>query len=614
MENQGNGTFDPRAIHQFVGQPIISQRESERAASDIRFVIEPANENRDAQNVNYVAPVSEQSNPSTIYDRGNSERLRDNCQDHARGSELLEFSESEVAGAGGWLDAPEMVKRLYAALEVSKDGKDFLPIDKLEAIVTKEAVEQELTRCRIPNASTLAQDICLQHKFQESYRTQYTSYQKIFAILVLMDEVQYISDFLNQRIRDSDLPLKEHKMGSTTCLVARHVEENPSSDYLLQTTKAWSVQNILSFGDQQWKVCAPFFARAENLGEKVHLYSLSTRDVLPFVSPGTDDQDNPQYLYQGTFSTVRRVKIHHAHHNFSVHRGNPGADFVVKEIIKVSPSSGYRESFAQEVHALKRFCQRNERYIIKLLATYEIDGTFHLLFPAADGNLMNHWEEYSSPETVPNSALWLVQECLGIAQALQKIHKFTYSPIFDTSFLAPADQSSRGIHGDIKPQNILWFKALPGHLQNDPAATPQDHVSEKASSSGLGYLQISDFGTVKFHRYISMRGNEIQVRGNTYRAPEADLPENLGSPALDVWAYGCLCLELITWYLRGEKGVCENFPKARQADEPRSSIEGYGGEDKFFIAKTNWLTGRQYSIVKPRVSEREAPYMDGSDV
>ncbi|OTB15693.1 hypothetical protein K445DRAFT_317973 [Daldinia sp. EC12] len=541
----------------------INQRELERSPlngsafnlpGDLAINIEPPSEAGNSQDAKSNASGHKNSNPSTIYDRGNSERLRDNrWENHLRYQQTPESSDRALAGTGSWSDTnePGMAKQLRDAMVDSADGKKFLPLDKLETIVTEEAVRNELAHTLDQISS--AQIICERQEILDKGRTQYTSYQKIFAILVLMGNL------------------------------------------------------IAFFESQQWFVCAPFFSRAEHLGEKVHLYQLSPHDILPFIK-GTDDRGNPAYLNHGFFSTVRRVKIHPAHHNFPIHRDNDGADFAVKEIIRIwdmneeeGDPRDYRRSFDQEVSALKRFCQRNERYIVKLLATYEINGRYHLVFPAADGNLMNHWEEHPEPERIP--ALWLAQESLGIAQALLKIHKYTYTPpgVTRGAFLSPQQIQDHGIHGDIKPQNILWYKRLPGHLTDD--AYNLEGISQIIDSSGLGYLQISDFGTVKFHRYMSTRNNEILVRGNTYRAPESDLSGNQGSPAIDIWAFGCLYLDLITWYLRGGDSVCNDFPRAREADEPKQLIEGFSGEDKFYIAKTELFSRRQFHMVKPRVSE-----------
>ncbi|KAI1660274.1 kinase-like protein [Daldinia decipiens] len=602
---------DPSEITQF-----INQRESERShlskstftqPGEFTVIVNPPSDATNNHDAKSDASRVGHSYPSTIDDRGNSERLRDNREVPFRYPELPESQESTVAGTGSWSEINEqddMAKQLRDAMIDSADGKRFLPLDKLDMIVTEKAVHNELSH---NHEHISAQRICRRQEIIENDRTQYTSYQKIFAILVLMGEVQLMSDFLDEGIRDWDLPLKSWNTRESTFLVARHNEEDPGPLYRLQTANNWSASQIDFFQSQQWIICATFFSRAEHLGEKVHLYQLSPHDVLPFIKPGTDDHGNPAYLNQGFFSTVRRVKIHPAHHNFPIHKDNPGADFAVKELIRVwdenekqSDPKDYRKSFDQEVQALKRFCQRNERYIVKLLATYEINGKYYLLFPAADGNLMNNWEENPEPKGIP--ALWLAQECLGIAQALHKIHKYTYTPPgVGTSFLGSQHIPNHGIHGDIKPQNILWFKRLPGHLVGD--TRNKDSISQVTDSSGLGFLQISDFGTVKFHRYMSMRGNDILVRGNTYRAPESDLPGNRGSPAIDIWAFGCLYLDLITWYVRGGKSVCNDFPLARSADEPKQLIEGFAGDDKFYIAKSELFTGRQLHIVKPRVSE-----------
>ncbi|KAI2630806.1 kinase-like protein [Hypoxylon sp. NC1633] len=625
IQEQGNATVNPDELSYFVSLSIAqASLPTQGIWADHYQIKDPTEEPYsiiihpplNPENSNGIHSAARKpclsSYPSTILDRGNSERLRDEIKpkDVPKSTELLEPVRDTIAGVGSWSNNKskskklDMGRRLRDAIIRSADDKKFLPLDKLKAIVTQEAVQDELDRENefMLQGPVSAEVICEQREFQENNRTQFTSYQKIFAILVLIDQVKLISDFLHEGISDSHLPLKERRSGNNTFLVARDVQQDPEGQYRLQTSRGeWAPGQMEFFQNQQWIVCAPFFATAEHLKDRVHLYSLGAQDVLPFIN-GTDDEGHPAYLYQGFFSTVRRVKIHPAHHNFPIHADldENRADFVVKEITRAwdkddeqSTPEDYKRSFNQEVLALKRFCQQNERYIIKLLATYEINNRYHLLFPAADGNLTSHWKEYPKPEG-PSSALWLMQECLGIARALRKIHD---TPPHDgVSSAEPSQIRRHGIHGDIKPQNILWFKRLPGHLRGDTVGTPPDPLSH------FGYLQLSDFGTVKFHRYMTRKGNEIQVQGNTYRAPESDLAGKQGSPAIDVWAFGCLYLDMITWYLLGDKSVEDDFPMVRGADEP-TSIEGFTGEDKFFITRTHLFSNRQFQIVKPSVSE-----------
>ncbi|KAI0460389.1 kinase-like domain-containing protein [Xylaria acuta] len=500
----------------------------------------------------------------------------------------------------------EMAQALRDKFISSADGKMFLPLDQLEAIVTETAVQRLLDKI-FTTQPLSAQAICPRQEFQDcNNRTHPTSRQKIFATLVLISKVRLINDFITENITDSNLPLEQRRTATGTFLVKRGVNSDPAHSYALQQKPGgWTCNDIALFFGQQWAVSAPYFARAEDLGEKVLFYSLGPDAILPFIKPGTDDRGDPAFLNQGFFSTVRRVKIHKAHHNFLVPNDNDGADFAVKKITRFHDvlAENHKQCFDIEVEALKKFCQKNERYIIKLLATYEIGGAYHLLFPVADGNLMDLWmnplPDTGPPACLPRAAIWLAQECLGIAQALGKIHQFTFSPLLGASS-PPPGAPIHGIHGDIKPQNVLWFKELPSHLQGS------DDNSGFPSSSNipkLGYLQLSDFGTVYFHRAMSMNYNEILVKNNSYRAPESDLQVPQGSPALDIWAFGCLYLDLITWFLCGHTAVDEDFPFARTQDEPEPSEEGQPKQDTFFISTRRWLRRSKIQVVKPSVTE-----------
>ncbi|KAI0117915.1 kinase-like protein [Nemania sp. FL0031] len=495
----------------------------------------------------------------------------------------------------------EMAQALRDKFITSADEKKFLPLDQLEAIVNEHSVQNLLSKV-FPSGAPSARDICPHQDSQDCDGIQHTSRRKIFATLVIISRVELISDFIKENIRDADLPLQQRKFANETFLVARGVESEPHSEYALRHGRGrWTYNDIPIFCDQQWAISAPYFSMAEDSGEKVHFYSLSSYDILPFVKPGTDDSGNPAYLNQGFYSTVRRVKIHRAHHNFPVALDHDGADFAVKRLTRFpNPhAENNKKYFELEVEALKKFCLRNERYIIKLLATYEIDGRYHLLFPVADGNLGDLWKTSSNtspPVSIPGATLWLAQECLGIAQALGKIHQFTFSPprgVPRDEPLEPSEIRRHGIHGDIKPQNVLWFRKLPNHLQNCNSNSVPD----------LGFLQLSDFGTVYFHRDRSIMKNEILVKNNSYRAPESDLDGDNGSPALDIWAFGCLYLDFITWFLCGLHAVDQEFPERRTQDEPDPSEPGLPRQDTFFITSRHWFRRKDLQIVKPNVTE-----------
>lgn len=123
-----------------------------------------------------------------------------------------------------------------------------------------------------------------------------------------------------------------------------------------------------------------------------------------------------------------------------------------------------------------------------------------------------------------------------------------------------------GIHSDIKPDNIL-------HFTED--GTP------------LGLLKVSDLGLMTFHRAGS-RSTKSRSMGNayqTYRSPEHDMGR-VRSRKIDIWAFGYLFAEFLTWALRGPNGV-EAFKTKRMEDD--RDIHNEDGEawveDNFFIIK-----------------------------
>lgn len=86
-------------------------------------------------------------------------------------------------------------------------------------------------------------------------------------------------------------------------------------------------------------------------------------------------------------------------------------------------------------------------------------------------------------------------------------------------------QRTNGRHGDIKPENILWFQ--PHDLNGDHGAFG-------------GKFVISDFGLTEFHRDETGLVSPMNTaRSPTYRAPEYDVSETI-SQSYDIWTMGCV--------------------------------------------------------------------------
>jgi serine/threonine protein kinase len=174
--------------------------------------------------------------------------------------------------------------------------------------------------------------------------------------------------------------------------------------------------------------------------------------------------------------------------------------------------------------------RKNHAHLIKLLATYNIQGNYHLVFPYADHSLRSYWQNKEPPQTT-SCILWFLKQIKGIASGLALIHEFHAS--------STNSEWLHGRHGDIKPENILWF--------SDP----------KDDSNGV--FQIADFGLSHF-RTRSTRSQIDPANvgfSPVYAPPELSLKQPI-SRAYDIWSLGCVFLEFATWLTAGQSGL-DNF-------------------------------------------------------
>jgi serine/threonine protein kinase len=231
--------------------------------------------------------------------------------------------------------------------------------------------------------------------------------------------------------------------------------------------------------------------------------------------------------------------------------------YAVKRILHNDP-----EAFEAEVSNLKRLNKEDNSHLIKLLGTFAFREEYYLLFPWADGNLMDFWKEYPNPNKSildHKWVLWFSKQCLGIAQGLKAIHS-ARKP--DANSSSESGDQLHGRHGDLKPENILRFR----------------DSSNNISSSQYGVLKISDFGLTRFHREKSKSGINAHTVGNspTYRAPEYDVMVTV-SQSYDIWTLGCVLLEFATWFLLGWDEV-DAF-SIRRKDEDNAEVK----QDNFFM-------------------------------
>jgi serine/threonine protein kinase len=220
--------------------------------------------------------------------------------------------------------------------------------------------------------------------------------------------------------------------------------------------------------------------------------------------------------------------------------------------------------------------------VVKLLATFEKlsrDGTptFFLLFDWAHGNLEDFWRVNQRLERDPRHIPLMAQQFLGIAEALHTVHNERQTNLKQPlPELGPSqNQSVYCRHGDITPQNLLWFKPVKS----------DGRVAEPL-------LVLADFGLGRLHSRVTR--SKVNPRSTgftaTYRSPEFDL-DSFISPASDVFSLGCVYLEHITWFLCGYGGIKHEFAERRLEED----VNGFSA-DTFFS-----ITREGSPIIKPAV-------------
>lgn len=214
---------------------------------------------------------------------------------------------------------------------------------------------------------------------------------------------------------------------------------------------------------------------------------------------------------------------------------------------------------------LRRFNSTKHRHLVSLLAAFTHNENNYLIFPWATHDLKMYWEEI---QPTPNSEdidliRWVCDQALMLVQAISAIH------VPDEDENVPENERLYGRHGDMKPENILWYK-----------------------SRGFGKLVIADMGLSKTHRHQSRTYNPHN-RGTAapkYRPPELDYEEGLMGRTFDIWTLGCVFFELLHWLHGGHKKLEEVeeamlVPSIRGSD----SIDYY---EWVYVQDVNYYTVR----------------------
>lgn len=223
---------------------------------------------------------------------------------------------------------------------------------------------------------------------------------------------------------------------------------------------------------------------------------------------------------------------------------------IVRKAFK-SNSSKYHDR-ENELQNLATLNLLKDPCIIQLLGSYTYREEHSFFFPLArSGDLSQLLSGELSPDHFGSDEAFLLA-LLGLAKAIEKVHYFSYSTL---------ELNLIGCHHDLKPKNVLIHE---------------------------NKFLLADFGLSKFKTLVEGSKTTFQIGGDYYMAPECEEYEGsferhkIGRPA-DVWSFGCIIAEIVTYMNEGCKGV-------KRFKDHRGIKVGPGGRFKTFTFHAGYQT------------------------
>lgn len=220
--------------------------------------------------------------------------------------------------------------------------------------------------------------------------------------------------------------------------------------------------------------------------------------------------------------------------------------FAFKQLVDNDPVS-----FRREVEMLRKFNSTKHPHIVTLLAAFTRLEKNYLIFPWATHDLRVYWEKVRpTPDARDvNLVQWICHQAWMLVEAVSCIH------LLHEKGEIPEEERLYGRHGDLKPDNILWYE----------------------SRTDFGKLVITDMGLSKIHRFVSRTYVPHKVIATPrYRPPEVDCEGGLMGRTFDIWTLGCIFLELLSWLHGGYAQLVQMTEKMMTP-----SIRGYDSEEYF---------------------------------
>ncbi|KAM0279167.1 hypothetical protein ACHAO9_011830 [Fusarium lateritium] len=423
----------------------------------------------------------------------------------------------------------DMLQR--AKVRAQPDGtKHFLPAGELQRICTRENVLKALEReFDHDAASSYTRWI-----FEQIESASKTGPQGlvVFGILNMSGDLNKLVRFKENHITDADLPFVWD--GERLLTQDGRVINDPHQPGCCFMDDEDRFQ--AEFYREQWEILPPVLSKAD-----------MTQEDWPVF--------HPHAILPWTYMESKRKSMFSDVYKCECESG----DFALK-VLKSDDATDFE--FKQELYALKKVS--SESHVLDLHTAFKHGDKPCLVFKWAQGGSLSELMEMSPDELgfsgarqYENLHEWVVLQMTGLAEGLYGMHD-AHDDL--SRYCIGGKEDFYGIHGDVKPDNILRF----------------------TDCDSPGRLVLSDFGLTRFHT----KASRSHRRGNgpvspTYASPEHNDYICGVSRRSDVWALGCVFTEMLTWAIQGPEAH-KLYECTRLSEDDIGREKGVWHMDRFF--------------------------------
>ncbi|KAF1974922.1 hypothetical protein BU23DRAFT_553149 [Bimuria novae-zelandiae CBS 107.79] len=338
----------------------------------------------------------------------------------------------------------------------------------------------------------------------KDWKQVHEDYMIVFTILVCINKVPWLHHFLERpRLADKYLPFTHCHDWRPDC--------HDFFDYFVQA---------------QWQFCAQKLEK-----NKLNHAPVDERVIVPFVKKRT--------INEGTDSVKYEVEVH-PDYNFLV-RDDQDCPVTNTFFLKscVAENAGYHNNEVVAYQAL-RDQDDVQPYLAQFHGSWIQGGTYNLLLEYVGGGTLTAFMEGTEIPARQEHIMRFWEGLLNLIIPLMRIHSLPYAD--------DGHPDLRGIHHDIKPDNIL--------------------VTTKFGPSTFDVMfKLADLGLTDFE-YAVKRGVELSSKNNRgtqmFSPPELCVEEDDmflqktvldAKPSKDIWAFGCVLSEAATWLVLGKEAL-----------------------------------------------------------